>query len=87
MSWNYRMVVTEDEEFGIENWAIHEVYYDRKGKIEGWSEHPIPAGGESKLELLDDLAMQSAAAGQVPLRWDVNNETLTEIERSGSDPS
>lgn len=79
-TWNYRAIVIEDDEFGIENWGIHEVYYDRRGKIEGWSKSPIPAGGEGKLELLDDLARMAAAAAQSALRWDVNADLLTDYK-------
>jgi len=36
MTWNYRVVQTLDGSLGI-----HEVYYDKHGKINGWSEGPI----------------------------------------------
>lgn len=77
--WNYRVVVVEDAEFGVESYSIHEIYYDDDGVINGWSKSPIAAGGETKLELLDDLARMSAAAAGRPLIWDVNNDTMTEL--------
>lgn len=38
MSWNYRVV--ETEECGIKLYGLHEVYYDDDGKIKSWTQKP-----------------------------------------------
>lgn len=37
MSWNYRVVKYANNE----GYGLHEVYYDKNDKIEGWTEHPV----------------------------------------------
>lgn len=34
MSWNYRIIATPD------SYALHEVYYDENGQIDGWTQEP-----------------------------------------------
>jgi len=47
--WNHRVVKTKD---GIDDWyAIHEVFYDEDGKVDGMTKEPISVGGNS----LEDL--------------------------------
>ena len=40
MSWNYRVIKKEDY------LEIHEVYYDKKGKPNGYTENAVTVGGE-----------------------------------------
>jgi hypothetical protein len=51
MTWNYRVIRT-DEAF-----AIHEVFYDSNGEINGWSADPIAPMGETQDELMKDLEL------------------------------
>jgi hypothetical protein len=68
--WNYRAIAQADAEFGEVHYGIHEVFYDDKGNIDGWTKSPVAAGSDTKLGLLDDLArMSTAAAGRV-LWWE-----------------
>lgn len=46
MSWNYRVMKYKDGGLGV-----HEVYYDKKGKVDGWTKDSI-IGGQSIEELL-----------------------------------
>lgn len=48
-SWNYRQVKDGN------HYGIHEVYYDKYGKIEAITENPCTPYGESKDELFKDL--------------------------------
>jgi len=59
MSWNHRVVKktfsdqTEDEEW----YEIHEVYYDKRGKIEGMTVNAVAPGGRTIEELRSELKM------------------------------
>jgi len=64
MSWNYRVIKHVDEVApslkklhpnGYVWFAIHEVYYDEKGRPSAYSEHPAKVVGESPLEIDADL--------------------------------
>ena len=46
MTWNYRIIKHDTEKRNY--FAIHEVFYDNKGKITSWTENPIDIVGESK---------------------------------------
>ena len=52
--WNQRIIRTRKDE---ETWyEIDEVYYDAQGRIESWTQEPVLPGGESKAELMNDIA-------------------------------
>lgn len=53
MSWNYRII-----EFGT-HLALHEVYYDERGKVRGWTAEPAGFISDlegSSAEIVDSLA-------------------------------
>lgn len=52
-TWNYRIIKHDKSEPAY--FAIHEVYYDEKGKIQGWTADPIEIAGDSKQEVLETL--------------------------------
>ena len=55
MNWNYRILKTKD---GEDDWyQIHEVYYDKDGKIKGWTENGATVAGNTLVELRDSLGM------------------------------
>jgi hypothetical protein len=60
MSWNHRVVkTTEKSKFFDEpiiSYGIHEVYYDKNGKITGISEEPIRINEDNHLELYNTIA-------------------------------
>jgi hypothetical protein len=60
MSWNHRVVKsTEKSKFFDEpiiSYGIHEVYYDKSGKITGISEEPIRINEDNHLELYNTIA-------------------------------
>lgn len=72
-TWNYRVIATEDAEFGELTYAIHEVYYDDDGHINGWTKSPVPLVADSKLGLLDVTAKVSAGAAGSVLWWEGDN--------------
>jgi hypothetical protein len=49
MTWNYRIIKLDQTKRGY--FAVHEVFYNDKGKITNWTEHPIDITGESKVEI------------------------------------
>ena len=85
MSWNYRIVYHKAE--FIENipdltWdeylAIHEVYYDDKGKIEFISREPDGIVGEDSLSSIKDILEKMTEALQKPI---INYDNLKEIDK------
>lgn len=64
MSWNYRIICSEDGSF----FDIHEVYYDGLGKPHAWSENSIGAYGETLEELRADFKMLEGAFAKPVLR-------------------
>lgn len=57
-TWNHR--VTRDKH-GL---GIREVYYDRKGRIEMWTEDTVGPFGDTLEELARDLGLITAALGK-----------------------
>jgi hypothetical protein len=59
MSWDYRVVkTTEKSKFFSEpviSYGIHEVYYNKDGKINGVTEEPARIIGDNHLELYDTV--------------------------------
>jgi len=53
MTWNYR-IIKHDKTKNV-YFAVHEVYYDEKGSVKGWTEDPIDIVGDSKQEILNTL--------------------------------
>ena len=57
-TWNYRIIRTLEKKIGsdgdIEWLQVHRVYYDGE-KITSWGKEPVIPGGESQLELENDL--------------------------------
>ena len=67
MSWNYRVICTkyiesaEKHEFEGETYAIHTVYYDKDGNINGWCEIGAAPNGETIEELKHDIGLMLIA--------------------------
>lgn len=55
-SWNYRIIRHPDHV------ALHEVHYDKDGRVEGWTEDPVRFVGDSPRDLINTLerALKSA---------------------------
>ena len=60
MSWDYRVVRKRISE--AEWYAVHEVFTDDEGRIWGCTEDPIAPGGESREDLVRELAEHLMAA-------------------------
>ena len=74
MSWNYRVIRTEDE--GGPCYAIHEVHYE-DGRPTTWTENPVPVSSESVAALFWVLgAMVDAAGSQV---LEIKDGTLIQV--------
>jgi len=73
-------------ETDTEIFQIHEVYYDDKHQIEGWTELPIAPMGESLLALKSDMdLMRKAFEKPVLFEQRENNEDiLVEAPVNGS---
>jgi len=59
--WNYRVIKRQERSGDEACYQIYEVYYDREGKIELWSDDPVEPAGESLQELREDCLHYSAA--------------------------
>ena len=59
MSWNHRVIKKRFcSEFINEEWyEIHEVYYNKHGKVEGMTENAVYPGGRTIDELRSELEM------------------------------
>lgn len=73
MTWNYRVCgSTQVYKLGgrwrkSTTYAIHEVYYDKKGKVDGWTETPLVLQGyDSPKDIQTALAMMLADAMKHP---------------------
>jgi hypothetical protein len=53
MGWNHRVMKHKDREDDF--FTIHEVYYDKEGKVYGYTTKGSSAGGNSLQELREDL--------------------------------
>jgi hypothetical protein len=68
--WNYRMfrrVLSLPDGTTEEEFYIGEAYYDRPGpdaEVTSWSAEPIWPRGSTKMELMDDLSLMTAAMNQ-----------------------
>lgn len=49
MTWNYRIVKHDRSKHCY--FAIHEVFYNTKGKVTNWTEKPIDIVGDSKADI------------------------------------
>lgn len=68
MSWNYR-IMRHTYPNG-ENWyALHEVYYDKDGKIEMYSEDAIYPHGKDEEEVRGDLKRMKGACDKPTLSY------------------
>jgi hypothetical protein len=75
MTWNYRLIYKE-EHLGKKihgYFAIHEVFYDEKGKPEGWTENAVDVGAEDASEIKDILTQMLV---------DVHRHPILTIKRS-----
>jgi hypothetical protein len=53
MGWNHRVMKHKDGEDDF--FTIHEVYYNKEGKVDGYTKKGTSAGGNSLQELREDL--------------------------------
>lgn len=65
MTWNYRIIHHDKSDYP--DFAIHEVFYDKDGKVESWTEHPIDVSGESNAEIVRVLKMMLKDVSKYPV--------------------
>jgi len=66
--WNYRVIKRHHKETDTYTYQVHEVYYKKNGKIEGWSESPVSPMGDTLNELRGDIQYFSKAFQKPVLR-------------------
>jgi hypothetical protein len=64
MSWNYR--VCKEQEY----YTIRECFYDKKGKLNGWTSEASSPGGETIKELKADLILIQKAISKPVVNLD-----------------
>lgn len=92
MTWNNR-IIRKIQRNPIKNgspkvlhfYDIHEVYYDKKGQVNGWTENPIIGGFESVKDLRSSLAqiLRDVLISPVVEIKKVNKKDVL-VERRGS---
>jgi len=65
MTWNYRIIHHDKADYP--DYAIHEVFYDKDGKVESWTSNPIDPSGESKAEVIRVLEMMIKDIKKAPI--------------------
>lgn len=69
MPWNYRVFRHQYTKDGKCYYAIHECYYDKDGKVNGWTERAIEPYGDTVEELQDVLEMMGEAFSKPVLEY------------------
>jgi hypothetical protein len=73
MTWNHRVVKYETRNlFGDPDvgFAIHEVFYDNDGNVQGMTSHPVKAWGDTKDELRLELLRMIEALEKPDIDYD-----------------
>jgi hypothetical protein len=65
MIWNYRVIHHDKSDYP--DFAIHEVFYDKGGKVESWTLNPVDASGGSKTEVIRVLEMMLKDTNKYPI--------------------
>lgn len=55
--WNYR-IYRHGHKKGPSTYALHETYYDKKGKPDGWTVEPMTQHRDNVDELIEMLSVQ-----------------------------
>ena len=58
MTWNYRIVKHDTGKTAY--FAVHEVFYDDKGKVTNWTADPIDIVGDNKSEVVKTLKQMTS---------------------------
>ena len=82
VTWNYRVLVTEEQ--GEKSYCIHEVHYNSKGVIVGWTVNPTTICSDTLEGLSWHLTRMHAAVSKPVLRIDYDprgegSDTLIEV--------
>jgi hypothetical protein len=65
MKWGYRLLKTKDGDNDF--YQIHEVYYDKDGKVDGYTANAVTVGGHSKAEVRWVLEQMLEALNKEPI--------------------
>ena len=78
MSWNYRIVhqFSYDDEW--DDYAIHEVYYDKNGKPDGMTEECVSPTGRDQETFLSSWDLYQVAFKKEILYFDCDNDNFVE---------
>jgi len=78
MTWNYRIMRRKHPDDKTVDYGVYEVFYDEKGKIEGWTEEMICPTGETLKELIDDFKLYKQAFSRPILDYETGLEVSDE---------
>lgn len=79
--WNHR-VMRRNFDNGDSEYGIHEVYYNAKGKVEAWTENPVPLVGMSIKDLKQTLEWMAVALKKPLLDYENGKEITQQRTRS-----
>ena len=54
-SWNYRIIKKRYEKEYITSYELHEVFYNDKDEIDGWTAEPLRLVAETEFELREEI--------------------------------
>ena len=74
--WDYRVILKGAE------FAIHEVYYDDQGAVEGCTVEPVGVAGDTLAELREDLAYYARALDRPVLTYEEMPEEYSPAARA-----
>ena len=71
MSWNHRVMKSKDGDDYF--YQIHEVYYDKEGKVDGYTARGTSPCGNSLQELKEDLELMLNCLNKEVLDYEGTN--------------
>lgn len=87
MGWNYRATresipVAPDSEETVYRYAIRELFYDKDGNVNGWSDEEVAPTGDTWNELVEDLN-RIALASRIFDTFDIDTREWIKPNRRG----
>lgn len=81
MSWNHRIIRHIEPRTHMDDsiyYAIHEVYYDEDGKVNGWTEEPIRIMEESLEDLKVTLQRLTESFDNPVIDYDTGQDIINQ---------
>ena len=80
MTWNHR-VMKHTNDHGETYYRIHEVFYDGKDVVSGWTQEPIAPVGENKKDLKKELKRMLDSLDKPVLDYETGLPVKKKVEK------